>query len=494
MNSAIMAVATRRELLCSGAALSALSILPVGVAKAAAGAEVGRIVARIHPPRIPRRDFAVSAYGGNGDGKTDNSAAIARAIEACATAGGGRIVIPQGICLTGPIRLRSKMALHVPAGSRLRFIPDPQLYLPPVLTRWEGVELMGYHPLIYAFEESDIAVTGAGVIDGGADDTHWWPWKGPWSNRYRDVPVAEQQLADRTRLFDMAERGVPPEQRLFGQGNRLRPPLFQPYRCSNVMVEAVTLTNSPFWLLNPVECSNVLFRNVNCSSHGPNNDGIDPESCRDVLIERCRFDTGDDCIAIKSGRNADGRRIGKPCENIVIRNCHMQMGHAGVALGSELSGGIRNVFIEDCTMDSPVLIWALFVKTNGYRGGTVENIHVSRVQIGTVERALLQLWMHYEEGAGGDFVPVIRNITMDNVTVGRTERLMVIRGRTDSPITGVSLSNIRVAEAAKPSVVIDAPGIALDAVTVGGRPWTAEDLKALPGLESVKCDKWAVCR
>lgn len=487
---------TRRELLLGSAAASALGGLWSTSLKAASSeqAMADEIAARVHPPHIPRKDFPITAYGGSGDGKTDSSAAIKQAIEACVRAGGGRIVIPKGVCLTGPIRLESNLALHVPKGSTLQFIPDPALYLPPVFTRWEGVELMGYHPLIYAFEAHDIAVTGGGTIHGGADDQHWWPWKGPWGNRYRDVPVEQRQAGDRAHLFDMAEKGVPPGQRVFGEGNRLRPPLFQPYRCNNVMMEGVGIEASPFWLLNPVECTNVLIRDVSLNSIGPNSDGFDPESCRDVLIERCTFNTGDDCIAIKSGRNADGRRIGKPCENIIIRNCLMKAGHAGVALGSELSGGIRNVFIHDCRMDSPVLTRALFVKTNGYRGGIVENVHAMRLQIGTIERALIQLWMHYEEGDGGDFRPEIRNITMSDVTVEQTERVLVVRGRPDSPIDGLTLRNITVRQATKSSVLVDARDVEVDAVQVDGKAWTRQDLNKLPGVNSIQCDKWAVCK
>ncbi len=452
------------------------------------------IAGRIQRPRIPPRDFAVADHGGLGDGRTDNTAAIVRTIDACAAAGGGRIVLPRGLCLTGPIRLRSRMALHVPEGSHLRFIPEPDRYLPPVFSRWEGVELMGYHPLIYAFEESDVAITGHGTIDGGADDDHWWPWKGPWNGKFDGTSAGERQAADRARLFDLAERGVPVEQRVFGTGSRLRPPLFQPYRSHRVLVEGVTITNSPFWLLHPVLCRDVVFRDLTCRSHGPNNDGIDPESCTNVLIERCTFDTGDDCIAIKAGRNADGRRLAAPCENIVVRHCRMQDGHAGVAIGSELTGGVRNVFVEDCRMDSPHLTRALEIKTNGYRGGIVEDIHLKRLRIGVVERALVQLWMFYEEGSGGTFVPVIRRIAIDDCTVGRTERLLVIRGRPDSPVTDLSLTNIHVLREDQPSVVVDATRIRVQRVVVNGQAWTHDTLTALPGMETIRCDKWAVCR
>lgn len=486
----------RRAILGGAASLTLLSACAHGARTGhfAVPKHADAIARQIGRPRIPARDFLVSDHGGAGDGRTDNSMPIARAIAACAAAGGGRIVLPTGLCLTGPIRLRSRMSLHIPEGTHLRFIPEPDRYLPPVVSRWEGVELMGYHPLIYAFEETDIAVTGRGMIDGGADDDHWWPWKGPWGGKFDDTPVAERQAADRTRLFDLAERGVPVDRRVFGQGSRLRPPLFQPYRSQRVLVEGVTIINAPFWLLHPVLCRDVVFRNVTCRSHGPNNDGIDPESCNGVLIEGCTFDTGDDCIAIKAGRNADGRRVATPCENIVIRHCRMKDGHAGVAIGSELTGGVRNVFVQDCRMDSPHLTRVLEIKTNGYRGGVVEDVQLERLDIGVVERAVVQLWMFYEEGAGGDFVPVIRRIALRDCQVERTERLLVIRGRSDSLVRNLSLTNVRVLKEDQPSVVANVRNIDVRHVSVEGQAWTNETIATLPGIDTIDCDKWAVCR
>ncbi|MFT4089434.1 MAG: glycoside hydrolase family 28 protein [Asticcacaulis sp.] len=452
------------------------------------------IVKRIKRPTIPSRDFHITTYGGRGDGKTDNSDAIAQALEACQAAGGGRIILPEGVCLSGPITLGSHMELHIPAGCRLKFIPEPERHLPPVHTRWEGVELMGYKPLIYAFEATDIAVTGAGTIDGSANDQTWWPWKGPWENRYADTPVAERQAADRARLFEMAEQGVPVAERVFGQGNRLRPSLFQPYRCTNVLVEGVTVVDSPFWLLHPVECQSLTFKGVTCSSHGPNNDGLDPESCQDVLIEDCVFDTGDDCVAIKAGRNADGRRIAKPCENIVIRNCQMKDGHAGLAIGSEMTGGVRNVFLQNCVMDSPHLLRALVIKTNSYRGGHIEDIHLEGIKAGQVGRALVQIWLHYEEGAGGDHIPTVNKVSIRDVRVASTDRVLVVRGYGTHPITGLELENVTVDRENLPSVVLDTDRIGLKNVRVNGTRWTQADIARLPGLESLTCDKWGICR
>ncbi len=255
------------------------------------------------------------------------------------------MVVPPGVFLTGPIHLKSHVNLHVSAGATIRFSRDPERYLPVVLTRWEGVELMGYSPLVYAFEQQDIAITGEGTLDGQAGPEHWWPWK------RTDHP--RSQKPDRDRLFRQAEDGVPVAERVYGAGHSLRPQFIQPYRCTNVLVEGVTITNAPMWVIHPVLSRNVIVRGVKIVSAGPNNDGCDPESSSDVLIEDSLFDTGDDCIAIKSGRNADGRRLATPSERIVVRGCRMRAGHGGVTIGSEMSGGVRDVFVERCADEQP---------------------------------------------------------------------------------------------------------------------------------------------
>ena len=320
-----------------------------------------QILVRIQPPQFPNRDFPITEHGAISGGQTDCRPAISQAIAACHESGGGRVVVPAGDWLVrGPIHLRSDVNLHLEEGATIRFSTESSDYLPPVLTRFESNELMNYSPLVYAFEQENIAITGKGTLDGQAGPAHWWPWKGQSGS-------GPHQAADSQLVRQMGEDNVPAANRVFGAGHYLRPNFVQPYRCRNVLVEGVTFTNSPMWVLNPVLCENVTVRGVTVVSHGPNNDGCNPESCRDVLIENCTFDTGDDCIAIKSGRNADGRRIGVPSENIIIRGCTMKNGHGGVVLGSEMSGGIRNVFVEDCAMDSPNLDCAIRLKSNSMR-------------------------------------------------------------------------------------------------------------------------------
>jgi polygalacturonase len=250
----------------------------------------------------------------------------------------------------------------------------------------------------------------------------------------------------------------------------LRPPLLQPFRCSQVLIEDVTIRNSPFWLINPVLCSDVTVRRVFCESLGPNSDGCNPESCDGVVIENCRFNTGDDCIAIKSGRNADGRRIATPCQNIVIADCEMQAGHGGVVIGSEISGGVRNVFAENCQMSSPDLERAIRIKTNSIRGGVIEHLRYRNIRVGQVRDAIV-INFYYEEGDAGAFDPIVRDIVIENLTVASAERVFQIRGYERDPVRELSLRDVRVVSAGEIGVVENVSGFTSEDVTINGSLW-----------------------
>ncbi|ACY49269.1 glycoside hydrolase family 28 protein [Rhodothermus marinus] len=398
---------------------------------------VPEILAHIRPPVFPERDFVLTRYGAVGDGRTDCTDAFRQAIEACHRAGGGRVVVPRGTFLTGPIHLASNVNLHLDDGATVRFKQDPAAYLPVVFTRWEGVEGMNYSPFIYAFGQENVAITGSGVLDGQADENHWWPWKGRKEYGWREGMPTQDEA--RRRLFEMAEAGVPPEQRILGEGSYLRPNFIQFYRCRNVLIEGVTIVNSPMWEIHPVLCENVTVRGVTVRSHGPNNDGCNPESCRYVLIEDCLFDTGDDCIAIKSGRNADGRRVNVPSAYIVIRNCKMRDGHGGVVIGSEISGGAHHIYAERCEMSSPNLDRALRIKTNSVRGGLIEHIYMREVEVGQVADAVIRVNFYYEEGDAGPFDPIVRHIEVRNLTSRQSPYALYLRGYARSPIRDVRL-------------------------------------------------------
>jgi len=417
---------------------------------------VPSVLKRIVPPRFPKRDFDITKYGAVGDGVTDCTEAFATAIDACNKAGGGRVVIPAGTFLNGAIHLKSNVNLYVSKGATIKFSTDPKKYLPAVFARWEGVECMNYSPLIYAFEQKNIAVTGEGVLDGQGSETAWWSWKGN-----QQFPGAQNQGAARKRLLELADKGVPVAERIFGEGSFLRPNFFVPYRCTNVLVEGVTFKDSPMWFLHPVLCKNVSIIGVTTEGQGPNNDGCDPESCTDVLIKGCYFNTGDDCIAIKSGRNTDGRRINIPSQNIVIQGCTMKNGHGGVVLGSEISGSVRNVFAEDCQMDSPELDRVLRIKTNAVRGGVIENIFMRNVKVGQVAEAVIKIDYYYEEGDKGAFTPVVRNIHVKNVECGKSQFGVWIKAYDRSPATNVTVEDCTFTNVAEPNVLENVKNLSL---------------------------------
>jgi polygalacturonase len=412
-------------------------------------AQMPGILARIKAPWFPHRDFVITNYGAVADGKTDCTTAIAKAIEACAKKG-GRVVIPAGEFLTGPVHLQGGVDLHLDTNATLKFSTDPKAYLPAVFTRFEGVECYNYSPLIYAFGQKNVAVTGTGTLDGQATEENWLQWKGG-----KNAGTNPQRAANE-RLKKMAEAGVPVEQRRFGEGDYLRPDFIQLNHCRNVLIEGVRIRRSPMWELHPVLCTNVIVRGVDIVSHGANNDGCDPESCRDVLIENCLFDTGDDCIAIKSGRNNDGRRVGVPAVNLVIRGCTMKDGHGGVTIGSEISGSCSNVFVENCRMDSTHLDRVLRLKSNAARGGVIQNILLRNVQVGSVADAVLQIDFLYEEGTNGICHPVARNVVMENVTVAHTPRVLNVQGFPGAEISGVRICNSAFKQIQKPDIVQDA--------------------------------------
>jgi polygalacturonase len=437
-------------------------------------AQVPQILARIKAPTFPSRDFDVAKFGARGDGKVDCTDAFRKAIDACSRAGGGRVVVPEGQFLTGAIHLKSNVNLHVAKNATIKFDPDPKKYLPVVLTRWEGMELMNYSAFIYAFQQKNIAITGEGVLDGQADCEHWWPWAGRQACGWKTGDPSARKA--RTLLQEMVAKGTPVNERVFGEGSYLRPNFIQPHRCQNVLIEGVTLRNSPMWQLHPLLCANVTVRRVMIDREqnpteatGPNTDGCDPESCRDVLIEDCVFVTGDDCIAIKAGRNDDGRRVAVPSENIIIRGCQMKDGHGGITLGSEISAGVRNVFAMNCNMNSPRLDHGLRFKNNAVRGGVLENIFCRDITIGEVKHAAITVDFNYEEGANGKYTPVLRNLQVQNLKSGKSQYPMDLRGFPNAPITDVRLENCSFENTERESRLENVHNLTLTNVRVNGK-------------------------
>jgi polygalacturonase len=447
-----------------------LALYPSGASRSgqpSGWGSVQEILKEIAPPVFPERNFAITEFFAVGDGKTDCTEGIRRAVEACHAAGGGRVVFPEGVYLTGAIHLKSNVNLHLEKNAVLLFSRDVQKYLPPVFTRFEGIECMNYSPLIYAYEQENLALTGEGTLDGQADSTAWWPWAGKPEHGWKTGMPRPQQ--DRKALFQMAEDGVPVSERIFGEGHYLRPNFIQMIRCKNILIEGVTIRRSPMWEIHPVLCENVTVQKVRVDSHGPNNDGCDPESCKNVLIKDCYFDTGDDCIAVKSGRNGDGRRVSVPSENIVIQGCTMKDGHGGVVIGSEISGSCRNVFVENCTMDSPNLDRALRIKTNSRRGGIVENIFMRNVVVGEVSDAVIGIYFNYEEGDVGSHTPIVRNIYVDHVTSQKSVYALLLDGYQRSPISNIHLEDCSFNGVEKGTLLNHVSGLTMKNVTINGR-------------------------
>ncbi|CAM3626266.1 glycoside hydrolase family 28 protein [Occultella aeris] len=402
------------------------------------------ILRRVSPPVFADRVLEVTAYGAVGDGVSDCTAAIAAAIAACSAAGGGRVLVPAGRFRTGAVHLLDDVELHLAAGAVLAFSQDPDDYLPQVRTRYEGVDCHNYSPLLYAIGRSNIAVTGPGVVDGGADEEHWWNWvRSP----------APHEGPAKQRLLAAAAAGVPVAQRVFGAGDHLRPNLLQFVDCRNVLVSGVTFRRSPMWTIHPLRCTNVTISEVTVDSHGPNNDGCNPESSRDVLIEDCTFDTGDDCIAIKAGKGPDGWQPGEATVGVVIRDCRMRAGHGGVTVGSETSGGVSDVVAYRCSMSSPDLGRALRIKSNPERGGHIRDILFADIDVGVVRQAVLEIALDYGRLTTGEHPPSVSDIELHRVRAGAAGCAVRLIGLPDAPIRRLRLRDCSFGTLDGPDVV-----------------------------------------
>ncbi|MEV6271341.1 glycoside hydrolase family 28 protein [Kribbella sp. NPDC051936] len=383
--------------------------------------QVSEILRNTRPPRFAARDFSITTFGAIPDGTTLATDAIAKAVDACHQAGGGRVVVPAGTFRTGAIHLKSDVNLHVSAAATLLFSSDPSNYLPVVLTRFEGQECMNYSPFIYARDCENIAVTGSGTLDGGATWDNWWSWVTPSGP---DAQALQQMAAD----------GVPVEDRVFGEGHHLRAAFIETQSCRNVLIEGLTILRSPFWEIHPVLSRNVTVRGLTIDSRGPNNDGVNPESSQYVHIQDCTLNCGDDCIAIKSGKGADGLRINVPSENILIENCTLNIRYGAITIGSEMTGGVRNVFVRSCTIGSPNLYFGLYIKTNSVRGGFAENIYLRDLEISNLTKEVVSCNFYRSEGDVGPLTPRVRNVELRNVNVGHARNAFSIFGYPRSPI------------------------------------------------------------
>ncbi len=386
-------------------------------------AEADRIAAGITRTQFPDLTVSITDFGAVADRpEAPVHEAINAAIRSVSEQGGGTVVVPDSTYYTGPIELLSNVRLHLSDRAVLKFSTDINLYYPAVLTRWEGVDCYNTRPLIYAIEADNIAITGHGTLDAQASEENWWARQRAIERSRHPLdpanPDAGEVMPSRIVLLSMGEQQLPVGERSFTIEHALRPQFVNLYRCCTVLIEDVRFLSSPFWVIHPLFCEDLIVRGVTIDNHGPNGDGCDPESCKNVLIENCTFNTGDDCIAIKSGRNADGRRWNIPSENIVVRNCTMADGHGGVVIGSEISGGCRNLYVENCRMDSPNLDRVIRIKTSNARGGLIENIYVRNVTVGRCREAVLRINLDYEpkEMCARGFNPTVCNVNLENVS------------------------------------------------------------------------------
>ena len=412
---------------------------------------VDSILQEIKEPVISDYNINITDFKGKGDGKTDNKPAFDNAIKQLEKKGGGNLIVPEGdYYLAGPIHLTSNMILHLEKGARLFFSSEPADYLPVVKTSWEGTFLNNYSPFIYAYQCINVGITGEGVIDGEAAET-WNTWK-------------PKQKADQLLSRKMNHENTTLEERNFGKGHYLRPQLVQFFDCKNVLVEGVRLEDSPFWCLHLLRCENVIIRGISYDAHNKNNDGIDPEYSRNVLIDNVTFNNADDNVAIKAGRDTEGRALEIISENIVIRNCHFKGLHA-VVVGSEMSAGVKNVFVYDCDYAGD-LKRGIYLKSNPDRGGYMKNIYVRDVDFGKVEDFIYITSYYHNEGEG--HTTEIKDVYFENITCKEaTGSAIVIQGYPEKKISEVYFKNIKV-ETAKNAISMSATeNIVFSDVTIG---------------------------
>lgn len=412
----------------------------------------------------------MKALGARADGKTLNTALINSTIARLNAGGGGTLFFPAGTYLTGAIRMKSNITLDLEAGATLLFSDVFDHYLPFVEVRHEGVMMQSFQPLIYATDAENITIRGEGTLDG--QGKKWWTEFFRVMVDLRDNGMRQvnnyqpmwEQANDVKALY--AETNADWHGTL--QRRFFRPPFIQTVRCNRVRIEGVKIINSPFWTVNPEFCDNVTVKGITLiNPPSPNTDGINPESCTNVHISDCHISVGDDCITLKSGRDAQARRLARPCENITITNCTMLAGHGGVVIGSEMSGSVRRVTISNCVFDGTDR--GIRLKSTRGRGGIVEDIRVSNVVMRNIQREAIVFNLKYSRmpaEAKSERTPVFRNIHISGVTATDVKTPIKIVGLEEAPITDIILRDIHVQGAREKCVFENCERITMEDVTV----------------------------
>ncbi|MCE5177604.1 MAG: glycoside hydrolase [Porphyromonadaceae bacterium] len=408
----------------------------------------------IVPPIFPDENYLVTDFGAKNEEGFDCRPAINAAIVKCSENGGGKVIVPSGkYYVGGSIFMKSNVNLHFEEGCEIIFSSRSEDYLPLVLTRWEGTELYNYSPLIYAYNAINIAITGKGKLDGNgaAEIANWKP----------------RQSKAQKMLREMGRTGVPVPQRLFGEGHYLRPAFIELFSCDNILIEDIFLTNSPFWLIHPVYCNNVTVRRVFVDSRTLNSDGCDPESSSNILIEDCHFISKDDGIAIKAGRDNDAWRVGRPTENVIIRNSVFESATNGICIGSEMSGGVRNIFVENVTV--PKAGNALYFKSNLDRGGYIENVRVRNITVDSVS-VVVKFDPDYKSESQENYPTRFNDFLFENISCNYAEEFGAdISGFEKKTIQQVTIRNMTVKEAGQPVRIRNAEKVELNNVVINGQ-------------------------
>jgi polygalacturonase len=415
---------------------------------------VKSILKNIVAPTFPNRTFTILDFGAVADGSTDSRNAINKAITICSNLHGGTVVVPPGkYYVEGSVILKSNVNLNLAEGAEIIFSSGPRDYFPFVITVWEGTELFNYSPLVYAYHVSNVAITGKGTLNGNATAV-FATWR-PQGSKMQD------------KLRQMGIDQVPVNQRDFGLDSYLPPNLIEFFGCSNVLIQDIHILDAPYWVIHPVFCNNVTVRGVEINSNNLNNDGCDPEYSRNVIIENSIFNVGDDAIAIKAGRDQDGWRIGQPTENIVIRNCVFNSKCNGLCIGSEMSAGVQNVFMENVKIKNSLS--GVYFKSNPDRGGFIRNVWVRNVECDSVRTALVRFETNYQGSRGGFYPTLFQNFLIENVKGDRSgECGFYAVGIEKYPLKDIVLKNSWLRSCKTPYIMRNVQNVTFENVELGG--------------------------